>query len=63
MNSTDVFYGIGDAAYWLFQNTLEPIGDNYWIVVLLFGFVAFGYWMYRQAQYNKMAENDPNQLK
>ena len=27
MTSADVFYGIGDGLYWLFQNTLEPIGE------------------------------------
>lgn len=63
MSSTDVFYAIGDASYWVFQNTLEPIGKIYWVAVLLFGFAAFGYWMYRQVQYNKIAESDPNQLK
>ncbi len=63
MSSADIFYGIKDVAYWLFQNTLEPIGDNFWKLVLLFGFVAFGYWMWRQAKFNKIAENDPNQIK
>jgi hypothetical protein len=63
MSSTDVFYAIGDGAYWLFQNTLEPIGETFWFLVLILGFVSFFYWMYRQAQFNKMAENDPNQLK
>jgi hypothetical protein len=63
MSSTDVFYAIGDGAYWVFQNTLEPIGEIYWNIVLVFGFIAFGYWMYRQVQFNKMAESDPNQLK
>jgi len=63
MSSSDIFYGLGDFMYWLFQNTLEPIGDAFWIVTLLFGFVCFAYWMYRQVQYNKIAENDPNQIK
>lgn len=63
MSSTEVFYGIKDVAYWAFLNTLEPIEDKFWMVVLVFGFLAFGYWMYRQVQYNKIAENDPNQIK
>lgn len=63
MSSTDVFYAIGDGAYWIFQNTLEPVGETYWVAVLFLGFAAFGYWMYRQAKFNKMAESDPNQLK
>lgn len=63
MSSRDVFYAIGDGMYWLFQNTLEPIGGLFWQVCLIFGFVAFGYWMYRQYKFNQEAENDPNQIK
>ena len=63
MTSADVFYGIGDGLYWLFENTLEPIGDYCWMTVLIAGFVMFGYWMKRQADFNKQAENDPNQIK
>ena len=65
MSSTDVFNGMGDGLYWLFENTLEPMSDGDWIwrIVLIFGFVAFAYWMKRQADYNKQAEADPNQLK
>lgn len=63
MSSSDIFYGLGDGAYWLFQNTLEPIGDLFWIAALLFGFVAFAYWMFKQNKFNQEAENDPNQIK
>ncbi len=63
MSSRDVFYAINDGMYWLFQNTLEPIGDLFWQACLIFGFVAFGYWMYRQYKFNQEAENDPNQIK
>jgi hypothetical protein len=63
MTSSELFYGLGDLAYWAFENTLEPLGDAPWMIVLTFGFVAFGYWMFRQVQYNKQAEADPNQLK
>lgn len=63
MSSADIFYGLGDIAYWAFENTLEPLGDTPWIVVLIFGFVAFAYWMKRQMDYNKIAEADPNQIK
>ena len=63
MSSTDIIYGIGDLCYWAFENTLEPLGDMPWMVVLVFGFVAFGYWMKRQMDYNKQAEADPNQIK
>ena len=63
MSSTDVFYGLGDFMYWLFENTMEPIGDIFWMISLVFGFLAFGYWMMRQSKYNQAAENDPNQIK
>jgi len=63
MSSAEVFYGIGDGLYWLFQNTLEPTGEIFWKAMLTFGFLGFGYWMYRQYKYNKMAKEDPNQLK
>ncbi|MBK6951375.1 MAG: hypothetical protein IPH24_04845 [Crocinitomicaceae bacterium] len=63
MSSADIFYGLGKSAYWLFENTLEPTGEMFWKVMLVFGFIAFGYWMFRQVQYNKIAANDPNQIK
>ena len=63
MSSADIFYGIKDVCYWAFENTLEPLGDMPWRATLVFGFVAFGYWMKRQVDYNKQAEADPNQIK
>lgn len=63
MSSADIFYGLGKGAYWLFENTLEPTGELFWKTVMIGGFIGFAYWMYRQAQYNKIAENDPNQIK
>jgi len=63
MNSTDVFYSIADGTYWVFENTLEVMGDYPWIFVMFFGMFAFALWMRLQAKYNKAAENDPNQIK
>ncbi|MCG8573864.1 MAG: hypothetical protein MI810_03175 [Flavobacteriales bacterium] len=63
MSSADFFYGLKDAAYWLFENTLEPWADLPWMLVLIFGFLAFGFWMKKQVDYNKQAEADPNQIK
>lgn len=63
MSSVEVFQAIGEGAYWVFQNTLEPIGDSFWMIVLTLSFVGFAYWMKRQNDYNKQAEADPNQLK
>jgi hypothetical protein len=63
MSSADFFYGLAKGAYWLFENTLEPTGEMFWKTMLTFGFLAFGFWMYKQVQYNKQAANDPNQIK
>ena len=63
MSSIEVFNATKDICYWAFENTLEPMGDMPWTIVLIFGFVAFAYWMKRQMDYNKQAEADPNQLK
>ena len=65
MSSADIFNGIADLAYWAFENTLEPIsdGDLIWTLVMWFGFLGFGYWMFRQHKFNQEAEADPNQIK
>lgn len=63
MSSTDVFYGIGDGLYWVFENTLEIMGDLPWIGVMFFGFFAFALWMRLQYKFNKVAEHDSNQIK
>ncbi len=63
MTSTDVFYGIKNGMYWLFENTLEVMNDWPWIFVMFFGLFAFIYWMRWQVKFNKIAENDPNQIK
>ena len=63
MSSSDFWFSIKDGFYWLFENTLETLGDLPWIGVMLFGFAGFAYWMKRQVDYNKAAENDPNQIK
>ncbi|MBK7127822.1 MAG: hypothetical protein IPM74_14705 [Crocinitomicaceae bacterium] len=63
MSFADFFYALGDGFYWLFETTLEPTGELFWKVVMFGGFGGFLYWMYRQAKYNKMAKNNPNQIK
>lgn len=63
MSSTEVFYGIADGAYSVFENTLVVMGDYPWIFVMFFGVFAFALWMVLQVKYNKAAENDPNQIK
>jgi hypothetical protein len=63
MSSREVFYGIADGMYWLFESTLIVLQDLPWIGVMFFGFFAFALWMRLQVRYNKAAENDPNQIK
>lgn len=63
MSSADLFYGLGDFFYWTFTTFLEPLGNAPWIFCLTAAFILFAYWMKRQADYNKQAEADPNQLK
>lgn len=63
MSSAEIFYSLGDGLYWLFENTLEPTGELFWKTCLIGGFIGFGYWMYRQVKYNKIAAEDPNQIK
>lgn len=63
MSSADVFYGIQDVCYWLFENTLEPWGDWPWRIVMVGGFFGFALWMKLQIGYNKQAAANPNQIK
>ena len=63
MSSADVFYGLMDGTNWVFENTLEVLGDYPWIGVMFFGFFAFALWMRLQVKFNRQAENDPNQIK
>jgi len=58
-----IFYPIADGLVWLFENTLEPVGNilNYTFVVL--GFVGLFYWLKTQAKYNAEAEANPDQIK
>jgi hypothetical protein len=63
MSSRDVFYSLSDGFYWFYQTTLESLTDYPWIAVMFFGFFAFGLWMRLQVKFNKIAENDPKQIK
>ena len=58
-----IVYPLGDALVWLFENTLEPLGNipNYTFTVLVI--VGILVWLSFQAKYNAEAEKDPNQIK
>ena len=56
-------YPLRDFLVWLFENTLEPAGNNpntVYILVIMFGLT---YWMFVQNKLNKKADADPNQIK
>tara|TARA_B100001121_G_scaffold283325_1_gene277336 strand:+ start:226 stop:426 length:201 start_codon:yes stop_codon:yes gene_type:complete len=56
-------YPLRDSLVWLFENTLEPLGNspNTIFVLLISGGLVF--WMFKQHQLNKKADADPDQIK
>tara|TARA_B100000963_G_scaffold268587_1_gene236730 strand:+ start:43 stop:228 length:186 start_codon:yes stop_codon:yes gene_type:complete len=54
---------VGELVVWLFENTLEPLGDHPNTIFLLLGFGGATYWMLLQHKLNKKADNDPDQIK
>ena len=58
-----LLYPIRDFLKWLFENTLEPLGDTP-NTIFFFVFLSGGiYWMFVQNKLNKKAENDADQIK
>ena len=54
---------VRDFLTWMFENTLEPLGNT---PNTLFFFIFLGggvYWMFVQRKLNKKAESDPDQIK
>ena len=56
-------YPIRDTLVWLFENTLEPLGNYPNLIYLFLLLGGSAYWMFVQHKMNKVAENDPNQIK
>ena len=59
----DSLHPIRDFLIWMFENTLEPLGNapnTIFICIIVGGLV---YWMFVQNKLNKKAEQDPNQIK
>lgn len=56
-------FTLRDFFVWLFENTLEPLGNipNYTFFILLG--LGLLYWLKMQSKYNAEAEADPNQIK
>lgn len=58
-----LLYPVSDFLTWMFENTLEPLGNT---PNALFFFIFLGggvYWMFVQRKLNKKAESDPDQIK
>ena len=54
---------IRDFLVWMFENTLEPLGNMPNIIFFLLFFGGAIYWMIAQNKLNKKAESDPDQIK
>ena len=63
MNTSTIFWAIGDFMNDVAFVPLEMIGNifNYSCIVL--GFVGLFYWLNKQKQFTEQAKNDPDQLK
>jgi cbb3-type cytochrome oxidase subunit 3 len=58
-----LLYPIRDFLKWLFENTLEPLGNTP-NTIFFFVFLSGGiYWMFVQNKLNKKSENDADQIK
>ena len=56
-------YPLRDALVWMFENTLEPLGNHPNTIFLFLFLGGATYWMFKQHQLNKRAESDPEQIK
>jgi len=59
---TSFFYAIGDFLTWTF-GFFEAIGNIFNYAVIVLGFVGLFYWLNWQRKFNKMAKDNPNQIK
>lgn len=56
-------YLLRDVFVWLFENTLEPLGNFPNAVFLLLLFVGLFVWLKMQGKYNAEAAANPDQIK
>ncbi len=56
-------YLLRDMFVWLFDNTMEPIGNTLNIIGVLLLFVGLAIWLKMQAKFNEEAANNPDQIK
>ena len=58
-----LLYPIRDFLTWMFENTLEPLGNAPNAIFFLIFFGGGIYWLFLQNNLNKKADNDPEQIK
>ena len=58
-----LLHPIRDLLIWMFENTLEPLGNTPNIIFISLILGGLVYWMFVQNKLNKKAEQDPNQIK
>ena len=56
-------YPLRDLFIWIFENLLEPIGNNLNNLFVILCFIGIGVWIKFQAKYNAEAEANPDQIK
>lgn len=52
----EFFYAFGDFFMWLFENTLEPLGNLPNDAAILLGFVGLFIWLRMQGRFNAEAK-------
>ncbi len=55
---TEFFYSLGDFIYWLFENTLEPLGMLPNWLFLTLGFGGLFFWLKMQKNFNDKAKSE-----
>ena len=58
-----IVYPARDFLVWVFENSLEPLGNLPNIIFSLIFFFGAAYWLFSQNKLNKKAEADPSQIK
>lgn len=60
---TEFIYGIGNFMHWVFEHTLEPLGNLPNIAFTVASFLLLFWWMKLQKKYNDEAAANADQLK
>ncbi|MCB0401313.1 MAG: hypothetical protein KDD41_04470 [Flavobacteriales bacterium] len=55
---TEFIYSLGDLFYWLFENTLEPLGMFPNWSFLMLGFGGLFFWLKMQKDFNEKAKSE-----